>query len=112
MRSRVELWGGIECTINRVRDTYLDQLSLTGHYGREGDLDLLASTGIRVLRYPVLWEKVAPNGVDHAAWSWIDRRLTRLASLGIEPIVWLLPHGSGPRYTSLLDPEFPAKLAE
>jgi dTDP-4-dehydrorhamnose reductase len=31
--------------------------------------------------------------------------------LGFKPIVGLLHHGSGPRYTSLLDPEFPEKLA-
>jgi dTDP-4-dehydrorhamnose reductase len=37
--------------------------------------------------------------------------LERLRSLGIRPIAGLLHHGSGPRYTNLLDPEFPEKLA-
>lgn len=32
--------------------------------------------------------------------------------MGIEPIVGLLHHGSGPRYTNLLDETFPQKLAE
>ncbi|MBV9233533.1 MAG: glycoside hydrolase family 1 protein, partial [Candidatus Eremiobacteraeota bacterium] len=54
----------------------------------------------------------APRGLERADWSWTDERLDRLARLHIEPIVTLLHHGSGPRYTSLLDPEFPEKLAE
>src|SRR4051812_37213181 len=27
----LELWGGVECTVNRLGDTYRDQLVLTGH---------------------------------------------------------------------------------
>ena len=110
--SRIEVWGGIECTINRIGDAYLHQLALTGHDRREADLDLVSRTGIRVLRYPVLWESVAPKGIAHADWSWVDARLSRLASLGVEPIVGLLHHGSGPPHTNLLDPSFPRKLAE
>jgi dTDP-4-dehydrorhamnose reductase len=34
-----------------------------------------------------------------------------MASADIEPIVGLIHHGSGPRHTSLLDPQFPEKLA-
>ena len=44
-------------------------------------------------------------------WSWVDQRLTRLSALGIRPIVGLLHHGSGPRYTDLLDPLFPEKFS-
>ena len=36
----------------------------------------------------------------------------KLKSLGVRPIIGLLHHGSGPRYTDLLDPQFPEKLAE
>ena len=61
------------------------------------------------LRYPVLWEKHAGEAVD---WSWTDARLHRLRELGIEPIIGLVHHGSGPPHTSLLDPQFPAGLAE
>src|SRR6185312_15456718 len=28
----IEVWGGIECTINRVNDQYFDQLGYAGHY--------------------------------------------------------------------------------
>jgi dTDP-4-dehydrorhamnose reductase len=107
-----ELWGGLECTVNRVGDKYFDQLDRSGHSQRLDDLDRIASLGIRTLRYPVLWERVAPEGLDQADWSWPDRRLARLQELGITPIVGLVHHGSGPRYTNLLDPSFPLLLAE
>ena len=29
----IELWTGVECTVNRVGDTYYDQLRATGHHG-------------------------------------------------------------------------------
>jgi dTDP-4-dehydrorhamnose reductase len=50
----LEIWGGIECTINRVKGEYKDQLQLAKHYTREGDLEKIAELGIRTLRYPVL----------------------------------------------------------
>ncbi|MBA2479612.1 MAG: sugar nucleotide-binding protein [Planctomycetes bacterium] len=108
---RPELWAGIECTVNRVRDRYSDQLRKNGHHDRISDLDLFADLGVRAMRYPVLWERVAPDGLDRADWTWSDRRLARLRELGIRPIVGLLHHGSGPRSTSLIDPDFPVKFA-
>lgn len=107
----LELWGGVECTINRVGDAYFDQLERNGHLGRRDDLDLFAELGIRALRYPVQWERIAPNGLGDADWSWADERLGRLRELGIRPIVGLVHHGSGPRHTSLLDPSFAEGLA-
>lgn len=107
----LELWGGIECTVNRVRDVYHDQLKFSGHATRASDLEALASLGIKALRYPVLWEHVAPLQADSHDFSWADGRLPRLRELGVTPIVGLLHHGSGPRYTSLLDEHFPEKLA-
>jgi dTDP-4-dehydrorhamnose reductase len=109
--SSLELWGGVECTLNRVGDTYFDQLERTGHDRRDSDVDLFAALGLRTLRYPVLWERVAPTGTRSADWSWPDRRLGRLRELGIEPIVGLLHHGSGPPDTSLIDPSFPTRFA-
>ncbi|MBW4451895.1 MAG: sugar nucleotide-binding protein [Nostoc indistinguendum CM1-VF10] len=107
----LEVWAGVECTVNRVGDEYLDQLERNGHATRLNDLDLFAELGIKAIRYPVLWEKIAPNGIENADWSWADERLGRLRELGILPIVGLVHHGSGPRDTSLVDPEFPEKLA-
>lgn len=108
---QLELWGGIECTVNRVGEEYFDQIEMSGHHHRASDLDLFASLGIKTLRFPLLWEKMAPDAPDVIDWSWSDQRLQRARELGIEPIVGLLHHGSGPRYTHLLDPEFAAKLA-
>ena len=107
-----DLWGGIECTVNRVGERYFDQLERGGHARRLDDLDRIAGLGVRALRYPVLWERTAPHGPASADWSWADARLARLRALGVRPIVGFVHHGSGPRYTSLVDPRFPEKLAE
>ncbi|MEO5843548.1 MAG: sugar nucleotide-binding protein [Caldimonas sp.] len=108
----LEMWGGVECTVNRVRDDYFSQLDRSGHARRECDLDRFAALGIRTLRYPVLWETTAPDGPASADWSWADRRLPALGRLGIAPIVGLVHHGSGPRHTHLLCPQFAEGLAE
>jgi hypothetical protein len=56
-RSGLELWGGVECTINRVGDAYYDQLASSGHRERaREDLDLFADLGLRTLRTAVHWE--------------------------------------------------------
>ncbi|MBD1938471.1 family 1 glycosylhydrolase [Microcoleus sp. FACHB-68] len=107
---RLEMWGGVECTVNRVRDQYFDQLERNGHATRLEDLDLFAELGVSALRYPVIWERTAPNNVEDADWSWADERLGRLRELGIRPIVGLVHHGSGPPHTSLIDPAFPELL--
>ncbi|WP_407542643.1 family 1 glycosylhydrolase (plasmid) [Deinococcus radiomollis] len=108
----LELWTGVECTMNRVQERYLNQLETCGHDHRPGDLDLLATLGARRIRYPVLWEHVAPECPDQLDWSWTDGRLGRLRELGLQPVATLLHHGSGPVYTDLLDPDFPEKLAD
>ncbi|MBW4560844.1 MAG: sugar nucleotide-binding protein [Mojavia pulchra JT2-VF2] len=108
----LEVWAGLECTVNRVGDKYFDQLERNGHATRLDDLELFAQLGIQAIRYPVLWERIAPNGLENADWSWPDERLGRLRELGIRPILGLVHHGSGPDHTSLVDPDFPEKLAE
>jgi dTDP-4-dehydrorhamnose reductase len=108
---QLELWGGLECTVVRIGDRWRDQVHETGHHTREDDLDRIARLGIKTLRYPVLWEQVAPRHPGEAKWSWHDRRMERLRALNIRPIVGLLHHGSGPHYTELLDPAFSTKLA-
>ena len=107
----IAIWGGVECTLNRVGDRWHDQIERSGHARRNGDLDLFAGLGIRTLRYPVLWERVAPLSLDQPDWSWSDARLAQLQALGINPIAGLVHHGSGPAYTSLIDPRFPQLLA-
>ncbi len=107
----LEIWGGVECTVARLQDNFRNQIAETGHADRIEDLDAIAALGIRTLRYPVLWETVSPEHPDQADWRWHDERLPRLRELGIEPIAGLVHHGSGPRYTNLLDPHFPEMLA-
>ncbi len=107
----LEMWGGVECTVNRVGDAYFTQLERSGHCARDDDLERFAALGIRALRFPVLWERTAPDGLESADWSWPERRLAALRALGIAPIVGLVHHGSGPRHTSLLDPRFAEALA-
>ncbi|HEX5758453.1 MAG TPA: family 1 glycosylhydrolase [Thermoanaerobaculia bacterium] len=107
----LEMWGGVECTLNRVGDRFFDQLERNGHCHRLEDLDLFAGLGLSRLRYPVLWERVAPEGLARADWSWADRRMERMRELGLRPIVGLVHHGSGPRGTSLLDDSFVEGLA-
>jgi dTDP-4-dehydrorhamnose reductase len=107
----LELWGGHECTVNRVGEVFHDQTRRSGHQDRISDLDLFADLGLKALRYPVLWERTAPDRPDQRDWSWSDARLARLRTLNIRPVVGLVHHGSGPAYTSLVDDGFAAGLA-
>ena len=110
--SGLEMWGGVECTVVRVGDDYRDQSEETGHSTRRDDIDLIADLGATTVRYPILWETIAPDTLDDLDFSWTDERLAMLRDRGITVIGGLLHHGSGPRYTDLLDPEFAGKLAE
>jgi dTDP-4-dehydrorhamnose reductase len=110
--STLELWGGVECTVVRVGDEYRNQTEETGHDYRPGDIDLIAELGIRTVRYPILWETIAPDRPDQLDFSWHDERLHMLRERGIRVIGGLVHHGSGPRYTSLVDPDFALKLGD
>jgi dTDP-4-dehydrorhamnose reductase len=107
----LQMWGGLECTYNRVGDRYVDQSEKNGHNKRISDLALFKSLELQKIRYPALWELVAPKDLDHCDWSYIDERLNELKRLDQDFIATFLHHGSGPLYTSLIDPDFPDKLA-
>lgn len=108
--SALELWAGIECTVNRVRNRFIDQVALSGHAERPSDLIRLAALGISALRYPVLWERTEAEPAA-LRFRWADARLSLIRQLGLRPIVGLVHHGSGPPQTHLLDPRFPELLA-
>ena len=110
--ANLELWGGIECTINRIKDFYLDQLEYANHYNRDNDISLIAGLGIKTLRYPILWEKHQPNKNTEIDWSWTEKQLSKLKTFGIRPIAGLLHHGSGPIFTNLLDERFGEEFAK
>ncbi len=109
------LWAGLECTLNRVGDSFHDQCARNGHDLRLDDLRIFNELGIERLRYPCLWEKAVrldqPNQADQYDWRLFDERLGALRQLNLKPVVGLLHHGSGPPFTNLLDCEFPVKFA-
>jgi dTDP-4-dehydrorhamnose reductase len=110
--SSIEIWGGLECTINRVRDNYHDQFEFGGHYNRDNDIELIASLGVKMLRYPVLWEKhqaVKDGPVD---WAFSERKLLKLRELGIQPIAGLVHHGCGPKHVNFFDGSFEEGVAD
>ncbi|RIV20745.1 glycoside hydrolase [Fibrisoma montanum] len=105
------MWGGIECTVNRVGEVYQDQVLRTGHHHRPEDMDCLARLGVKTVRYPVLWERTAPFKPDDLNWRWSDERLAVLQQRSIRPVVGLVHHGCGPHYAtferSAFEREFP-----
>lgn len=107
----IQVWGGIEGTINRVHNNYHDQCAYSGHYTREGDIDLIASLGIKMLRYPVLWEKHAPEEGQPVDWTFVAKNLERLKKNNVTPIAGLVHHGSGPHYVNFFDGSFENGLA-
>jgi dTDP-4-dehydrorhamnose reductase len=107
----LELWGGYECTVNRVGDQWFDQTKLGGHEDRPEDLQLFAALGMRSIRYPALWERISPDHPELRDFQWTDERFAELRRLGLDPIVTLCHHGSGPHYTSLVDASFAPGLA-
>ncbi|MET0791371.1 MAG: family 1 glycosylhydrolase, partial [Polyangiaceae bacterium] len=109
VHEKLQLWGGFECTVNRVGERYFDQLSYSGHDERLSDLGLIAQLGMRTVRYPVLWERAERGGVLDLRWA--DERLKGLRELGVAPVVGLVHHGSGPPHTSLVSSCFADKLA-
>jgi dTDP-4-dehydrorhamnose reductase len=112
-KHRIDIWGGLECSFNRVENTYMDQLVLQGHYKRgSDDIKRFAELGIKALRYPVLWEKHAPEKDTVIDWSHSAARLNELNQAGIQPIVGLVHHGSGPVYADFFDGSFAEGLGE
>lgn len=109
--SNLEIWGGVECTINRVGDEYRDQLLYAGHYTRPGDIDAFAALGIKVLRYPVLWEHHQPEKDKEIDWGWAERQLEQIRKHDIIPVIGLVHHGSGPKYVDLYSDDFAHELA-
>jgi dTDP-4-dehydrorhamnose reductase len=108
MKENLQIWGGLECTVNRIGDSFRDQLESCGHRARPDDLDRFAALGVKALRYPILWEHHSEHAAD---WSWITQQVERLRKLKIHPIAGLVHHGSGPAHTSLLDSSFASGLA-
>lgn len=104
------IWIGLECSLNRVGDTFFNQCDRSGHSKRIQDLKTFADLRAQKIRYPFLWELANSRDHQNFQWTWADERMAELKSLGLQPIVGFLHHGSGPKFTNLLDPDFPQKL--
>lgn len=91
----------------------LDEYELTGHYERwRADLDMMASLGVRTVRYGVPWHRINP-AKGQWDWSWTDPALEYLLELEIDPIVDLVHYGlPGWIDRAYLNPDFPEFMAE
>ncbi|MES2458798.1 MAG: dTDP-4-dehydrorhamnose reductase [Bacteroidota bacterium] len=107
----MEIWGGIECTINRVKNQYFDQLDYQGHYKRKGDLKLVCDLGIKKIRYPVLWEKHQPEEDSIINWAATASSLDYLKERNVEVIAGLVHHGCGPAFVEVMEDSFAEGLA-
>ena len=109
---------GIEDTfvpqLARRTGRVLDEYELTQHYRfwRE-DLDLIASLGVRHIRYGIPWYRVNPEP-GRFDWSWTDEVLPYMVQrLGIQPIVDLMHYGC-PLWLEreFINPAYPDRVAE
>lgn len=72
----------------------LDEYELTQHYDHwQADLDLVAASGARLLRYGLPWYRINPEP-GRFVWSWADRVVDHLAGLEAEVIVDLVHYGT------------------
>ncbi len=91
----------------------LDEYALTQHYREwESDLDLVAASGARILRYGFPWYRLNPSPGGFA-WDWADGVVDALAGLDAEVIVDLVHYGT-PLWldNQFVNRRYPEALAE
>ncbi|SMC87741.1 family 1 glycosylhydrolase [Pedobacter africanus] len=106
----MEVWGGIECSINRIDKSYFDQLEYNDLYSRPEMLDEVIKLGIKTIRFPVLWEKNWPNPGEAPDWA-VEKHLNLLKHRKINVIAGLVHHGSGPGNAGIHSDDFAEQLA-
>lgn len=110
---RVHFGVGIEDTF--VPQEYpgrraLDEYALTGHYVHwEQDLDLVAASGAELIRWGIPWYRVEPQPGEFD-WSWVDRVVERMTSLGLTCVLDLVHYGT-PLWLDFLAPAYPEAVA-
>jgi dTDP-4-dehydrorhamnose reductase len=68
----MQVWGGIECTINRIGNDFLDQLDYVDYYTKSY-IDEFVDLKITKLRFPICGKNHQPSlkqrslGVDRTA---------------------------------------------
>src|SRR5690349_3920544 len=95
---KIEIWGGLECTINRVENRFYDQFEYGKVYAQP-QREAIADLGIKKLRFPILWEKHQPTQDATIDWAWTNDQLTFYKNAGVDVIAGLVHHGSGPAFT-------------
>ena len=100
--------GAFEST--KIHGSGQDVLGTTRHIECwRHDLDLLASSGIRELRYSVPWHRIehTPGRWD---WRWMDGPMQYFAQSGMRPILDPLHHTSFPDWLTdgFANPQFPS----
>jgi beta-glucosidase len=92
----------------------LDEYELTQHYQLwKSDIDLVADTGVQVVRWGIPWHIVQPSK-NRWDWEWTDRALEYLVQIkGITPILDLMHYGT-PLWldNSFLNAGYPQRVAE
>lgn len=111
MKPLFSLWGGLECTINRVQSTYYDQFQLAGHYDNNKLMHEFNDLEFSAFRFPVLWEKYGSAGSSSPEWQFADNQLELLRQKKINPVIGLVHHGSGPVNSSIETLQFSTGLA-
>lgn len=100
----IEILTGFESTYAPLHDR--DVCETNGHVDRRcADLDLLAGTGVRRVRYPVRWHRVEETE-GKLDWRETDEAMECLLERGLEPIADLLHHTSHPGWLDFADPRF------
>ena len=92
----MEYLTGFESTYMPDHDT--DVLETTRHLDLfQHDLESVAQSGIRTLRYPVPWHRIErePGAYD---WLWMDSVMRTMLDLGLDPIVDPIHHTSFPAW--------------
>ncbi|AOM79656.1 family 1 glycosylhydrolase [Pedobacter steynii] len=107
----MEVWGGIECSVNRVGENYFDQLEYDSLYDRPELLTQIIGLGVKTLRFPILWENNRPDNNNEPNWV-VEKHLELLKHHKINVIAGLVHHGSGPRYAPILSDDFAEQLAQ
>ena len=68
--------------MNRVGDRWVDQCELSGHWARGADLAAFGKIGAERIRYPFLWERLAPREGEVPDWAASDAAVRRLREDG------------------------------
>ena len=71
----LEWWAGIECTVARLGPRWRNQLTDMDLALDASQLRAIRALGVRRLRFPVLWETIAPDAPEQCDWRWHDERL-------------------------------------